>query len=127
MSFVEEFENELGSNEDLDSQLFVMVQDLDLSKPPSFPFTDSNFKTNYESLLGKNFDKNENIVKKVTGWKRLTDIAPKAQLFLDGAEPGDVVQGEIGGNFQNFNLDCYFLGALSVVATKPQILVKNSN
>lgn len=91
--FNQNIENELGSNEDLDSQLFEMVQDLDLSKPPSFPYTDNNFSNNDESILGKNYDKNDPFLKKIKTWKRLTDISSKAKLFLDGAEPSDVLQG----------------------------------
>lgn len=38
-------------------------------------------------------------------------------LFVDDASPGDVVQGSLG--------DCYFLGALACVATRPDLLAKN--
>ena len=36
---------------------------------------------------------------------------------MSGVEAGDVIQGVLG--------DCWFLGALSVVATKPDLLMKN--
>lgn len=33
---------------------------------------------------------------KVTEWKRVTQITPKAQLFVNGVEAGDVIQGVLG-------------------------------
>lgn len=30
-------------------------------------------------------------------WKRITDISPDAKIFLNGIEPGDVIQGALKG------------------------------
>jgi hypothetical protein len=49
-------------------------------------------------------------------WKRPSELNPAAQLFVGGVEGGDVVQGELG--------DCFFLGALSMVAVRPSLLEK---
>eukprot|EP01113_Clastostelium_recurvatum_P006217 TRINITY_DN1281_c0_g1_i2.p1 TRINITY_DN1281_c0_g1~~TRINITY_DN1281_c0_g1_i2.p1 ORF type:complete len:731 (-),score=222.14 TRINITY_DN1281_c0_g1_i2:712-2676(-) len=45
----------------------------------------------------------------VTAWKRPTELSPSARLFVDGVDEGDVIQGGLG--------DCWFLGALAVIAT----------
>jgi hypothetical protein len=42
-------------------------------------------------------------------------MAPTPKLFVDGVEAGDVIQGALG--------DCYFLGSLSVVATRKDLLM----
>lgn len=47
-------------------------------------------------------------------WKRPKDIAKNPSLFVDGVEEGDVIQGQLG--------DCWFLGALAVVATRIDLL-----
>ena len=47
-------------------------------------------------------------------WKRPNEFCGNPQLFVDGVEEGDVIQGALG--------DCYFLGALSVVATRKELL-----
>lgn len=49
------------------------------------------------------------VTKKIADWKRPVELNPAAQLFVHGVEEGDVMQGGLG--------DCWFLGALAVVAT----------
>jgi len=54
---------------------------------------------------------------KVT-WRRPNEINPERQeLFVDGVEEGDVIQGSLG--------DCWFLGALAVVAASSHNYVKD--
>lgn len=47
-------------------------------------------------------------------WKRLSELSREPSLFVDGVEEGDIVQGELG--------DCWFLGSMSVVATRNDLL-----
>eukprot|EP00771_Trimastix_marina_P002188 gnl/Trimastix_PCT/3309.p1 GENE.gnl/Trimastix_PCT/3309~~gnl/Trimastix_PCT/3309.p1 ORF type:complete len:962 (-),score=269.62 gnl/Trimastix_PCT/3309:106-2991(-) len=51
---------------------------------------------------------------RVSDWKRPSELSDDARLFVEGVRPGDVAQGALG--------DCWFLGALSVVATHPRLL-----
>jgi len=46
---------------------------------------------------------------KVLAWKRLHELSSDPQIFISGVEEGDVVQGALG--------DCWFISALSVIAT----------
>lgn len=45
----------------------------------------------------------------VVSWKRPHEMCDNPRLFVDGAEEGDVVQGGLG--------DCWFIGALAVLAS----------
>lgn len=54
---------------------------------------------------------------KVFSWKRPIEINPGAQLFVEGVDEGDVIQGGLG--------DCWFLGALAVVATSTDNFVEH--
>lgn len=47
-------------------------------------------------------------------WYPLTQICEDAKFFADGTESNDVVQGSLG--------DCWFVSALSVIATKDYLL-----
>ena len=47
-------------------------------------------------------------------WYSLTQICEEAKFFADGTESNDVVQGSLG--------DCWFVSALSVIATKDYLL-----
>ena len=69
---------------------------------PDFPANDSSLFKNGKNSTGYRVD-----------WKRPKDFCPNPQLFIDGVESGDVIQGALG--------DCYFLGALSVVATRRSV------
>lgn len=71
---------------------------------PDFPATDA-------SIFMRNGKRSDEDVK----WKRLTELVDNPSVFVDGVEPGDVIQGSLG--------DCYFLGALSVVATRKDLLM----
>lgn len=44
------------------------------------------------------------------GWARPEEISPNYDLFVDGVDEGDVIQGDIG--------DCYLLSAFCVIATR---------
>ena len=65
---------------------------------------------------GINDEESKKLEKKVKIWKRVTEICTKPELFIDGSEAGDVCQGAIG--------DCWFIGAMSVIATTPLLMVK---
>eukprot|EP00741_Cyanophora_paradoxa_P014633 tig00020816_g14113.t1 len=48
-------------------------------------------------------------------WLRPGELCPgQPRLFVDGAQPGDVIQGNLA--------DCWLLGAFSVLASRPQLL-----
>eukprot|EP01087_Luapelamoeba_hula_P002002 TRINITY_DN1177_c0_g3_i2.p1 TRINITY_DN1177_c0_g3~~TRINITY_DN1177_c0_g3_i2.p1 ORF type:complete len:501 (-),score=64.43 TRINITY_DN1177_c0_g3_i2:91-1593(-) len=50
----------------------------------------------------------------VAAWLRPSEIAPSPALFIGGASSGDICQGMLG--------DCWFLGALAVVAERWDLL-----
>lgn len=52
--------------------------------------------------------------KKISQWLRPCDLVEDPQMFCNGVEAGDVIQGVLG--------DCYFLGAASIVATRDDLL-----
>jgi hypothetical protein len=52
--------------------------------------------------------------KGVTGWSRISDLSKAPKLFDDHAAANDVIQGALG--------DCWFLGAMSIVATRPELI-----
>lgn len=54
---------------------------------------------------------------KVVAWKRPSELCKNAKLFIDGVEEGDVIQGALG--------DCWFLGALAVVATSAENFIEH--
>ncbi len=41
----------------------------------------------------------------IVKWKRVSEVCEKPQMFVDGVEPDDIVQGRLG--------NCWFLGPLS--------------
>ncbi len=88
---------------------------IDKCKASGKPFTDKEFPPSDSSLYVD--PKNPpSSWPKITEWKRITDMFAKPQMFVEGIEPGDVIQGALG--------DCWFLGALSVVATRADLLLK---
>jgi len=48
-------------------------------------------------------------------WHRPSQISEQPELFCDGAHSSDIIQGRLG--------DCWFLGALSCVATREDLLM----
>lgn len=54
---------------------------------------------------------------KVVAWKRPSEMSKNAKLFVNGVEEGDVIQGALG--------DCWFLGALAVVATSAENFIEH--
>eukprot|EP01028_Stygiella_incarcerata_P010561 TRINITY_DN5505_c0_g1_i3.p1 TRINITY_DN5505_c0_g1~~TRINITY_DN5505_c0_g1_i3.p1 ORF type:complete len:1778 (-),score=493.56 TRINITY_DN5505_c0_g1_i3:1948-7179(-) len=73
------------------------------------PFCDPDFPANESSIfMDEKKPTPKAGLKSVAKWKRISEISPKPQLFIDGANPGDVIQGGLG--------DCWFLSALSVIA-----------
>jgi len=50
----------------------------------------------------------------ITHWTRASDLCKDPQLFCDGVESGDVIQGSLG--------DCWLLGSMSVIATRNDLL-----
>eukprot|EP00026_Physarum_polycephalum_P013602 Phypoly_transcript_14019.p1 GENE.Phypoly_transcript_14019~~Phypoly_transcript_14019.p1 ORF type:complete len:271 (+),score=52.29 Phypoly_transcript_14019:145-957(+) len=71
-------------------------------------FVDSSFPAN-DSALTKMY-RGKGIV-----WKRPSEIVPNPEIFISGTEEGDVKQGHIG--------NCWFIGALAVVAASGSDLV----
>jgi len=69
-------------------------------------YEDPEFPASQQSIGGK---KVEGII-----WKRPHEICSNPQLFVDGVSSGDVIQGALG--------DCWFLGALAVVATRIDLI-----
>jgi hypothetical protein len=52
----------------------------------------------------------------VEKWQRVSHTATeKSAMFVNGVEPGDVIQGSLG--------NCWFLGPLSVIATNSDLLM----
>jgi len=80
-------------NEDLDSTTFRLntVENIDLGKAPSQEFTDSIFSPDVKSLVGS-YNNEDSLVSTVKDWYRIRDLNPRAQLFVDGTEAGDIKQ-----------------------------------
>ena len=90
------------------------IRDGEKWSDPDFGEQDNNISKNRESLYGdgnipSGSPKAENIK-----WYPLSEISDYAQFFSDGVESNDVIQGGLG--------DCWFISALSVIATKDYLL-----
>jgi hypothetical protein len=77
----------------------------------NFNSIDNEFPASDKALFKNPAEKSS---KGIVTWKRPSEFAPNPKLFVSGVESGDVIQGALG--------DCYFLGALSVVATREDLL-----
>ena len=95
-------------------ELSIQIKDGDKWIDPDFGEQEKNSKKNKESLYGDSpvpagSPKDTNIK-----WYPLSEISDYAQFFSDGVESNDVIQGCLG--------DCWFISALSVIATKDYLL-----
>ena len=71
-------------------------------------FTDPDFPPTSKSVFTRDHGLDPE------SWKRLGELTERPSLFVDGVGSGDVIQGELG--------DCWFLGAMSVVATRNDLM-----
>jgi hypothetical protein len=79
-----------------------LYEDDDFPARPSSLYVDSNVIPEYDAELG------------CERWLRPQELSENPVLYLNGVSPGDVEQGSLG--------DCWFLGALSTLSTKPELL-----
>ena len=78
---------------------------------PEFGSQENDQSKNYISLFGEKFINSKKIY---IDWYRLDQIFNKPQFFSDGVESNDVLQGNLH--------DCWFISALSIIATKDYLL-----
>lgn len=71
-------------------------------------------KANKSSLYTENVIPPGNLNPNLIEWYSISEINRNAMFFDDGTESNDVVQGSLG--------DCWFVSALSVLATKDYLL-----
>ena len=81
---------------------------------PDFGSQPNDSRKNKESLYGEGDVPPGNPRDTNVEWYPLSDISDSAQFFSDGVESNDVIQGCLG--------DCWFISALSVIATKDYLL-----
>ena len=83
---------------------------------PDFgPQENDNGKGNRKSIFGDlGSSESLGINPEYIEWYSITDINDEATFFYDGTESNDVMQGALG--------DCWFISALSVIATKDYLL-----
>ena len=97
-------------------EIMNSLNDTEYFIDPDFgPQKNDNGRGNKKSILG------ETSITKILGkdpneidWYRIKDINENATFFYDGVESNDVIQGELG--------DCWFISALSLIATKDYLL-----
>eukprot|EP01113_Clastostelium_recurvatum_P035007 TRINITY_DN4820_c0_g1_i7.p1 TRINITY_DN4820_c0_g1~~TRINITY_DN4820_c0_g1_i7.p1 ORF type:complete len:702 (-),score=94.14 TRINITY_DN4820_c0_g1_i7:79-2184(-) len=75
-------------------------------------FSDPEFPPEPSSLY---IDPSQHVADEPIIWRRITDVCSAPSLFINGVEPGDVIQGALG--------DCWLLGPLSVIASHSHILM----
>jgi hypothetical protein len=84
------------------------------------PYTDTSFPATTSSLYrARRFLILKGVEEKEVVWMRPKDFCARAkeglpELFFEGIEPADITQQLVG--------DCYFLGALAVLATQPRLV-----
>lgn len=79
-----------------------LYEDDDFPARPSSLYTDTNAVPEYDSELG------------CERWLRPQEFSENPVLYVNGVSPGDVEQGSLG--------DCWLLGALCTLSTKPDLL-----
>jgi Ca2+-binding EF-hand superfamily protein len=84
-----------------------------LKKTPGRKWEDPDFPAVSKSLYPTEPSK----AAPITQWRRASELSSNPRLFVDTIDEGDVMQGALG--------DCWFLSALSVLATSPDDLVRN--
>mmetsp|Transcript_35994 Transcript_35994/g.93636 ORF Transcript_35994/g.93636 Transcript_35994/m.93636 type:complete len:736 (+) Transcript_35994:1006-3213(+) len=86
-----------------------------MCKAKQCKFEDPDFPATERSLFGDSEKPEDHIPADDIKWLRPEEFCPgEPQVFIEGVDPGDVIQGRLG--------DCWFLGALSTVALKPPVL-----
>ena len=90
------------------------IKDGDKWIDPDFGEQEKNSQKNKESLYGDGPIPAGNPRDTNIKWYPLSEISDYAQFFSDGVESNDVIQGCLG--------DCWFISALSVIATKDYLL-----
>ena len=95
-------------------EIYSKISEGDKWVDPEFGSQKNNPRKNKESLYGTEpipvgSPRDTNIE-----WYPLSEISDSAQFFSDGIESNDVIQGGLG--------DCWFISALSVLATKDFLL-----
>lgn len=83
---------------------------VDMCRRRKAKFVDPDFPCNQLSLGSGELSMSKSVVE----WARVSDFIDSSSLFVDGVGAGDIVQGALG--------DCWWLGAISVVATRDDLL-----
>ena len=95
-------------------EIYSQISEGDKWIDPDFGSQKNNPTKNKISLYGNEDIPRGAIRDTNIEWYPLSDISDSAQFFSDGIESNDVIQGSLG--------DCWFISALSVLATKDYLL-----
>ena len=97
-------------------ELMEFLGDLKQWIDPDFgPQENDNGKGNRKSIFGdRGSSESTGINSKDIEWYSIKEINEDATFFYDGTESNDVMQGALG--------DCWFISALSIIATKDYLL-----